>query len=97
MIQAQTGDLRSGYGSIGWSAKQHVVLNPVKRKVLLDQPHKRAYDFGQLRDTPQLQTTGFFADHVDSWLGIPFDFLDGLSVREQRIVVKQRVTEIMRK
>lgn len=59
-------------------------------------PHKRAFDYQGLRNLPQLQTTGGFADHVDAWLGIPYDFLEGLSIRHQRSIVKQRITEILK-
>jgi len=57
-------------------------------------PHKKAYDFGGLKDIPQMETIGFNATYVDNWLGIPYDALDELSVREQRIIVKKRVAEI---
>lgn len=59
-------------------------------------PHKQAFDYQGLRNLPQLQTTGAFADHVDAWLGIPYDFLEGLSIRHQRSIVKQRITEILK-
>ena len=49
---------------------------------------------GGLKDIPQMETSGFNSTHVDAWLGIPYDMLDDLSVREQRIVVKRRVAEI---
>ena len=41
-----------------------------------------------------METTGLPATHVDAWLGIPYEVLDDMSVREQRIIVKQRVSEI---
>lgn len=31
------------------------------------------------------------------WLGIPYDYLEGLSVRQQRILVKARVTELIKR
>ena len=57
-------------------------------------PHKKAYDFGGLKDIPQMETSGFNATHIDNWLGIPYDMLDDMSVREKRVIVKRRVTEI---
>ena len=45
-------------------------------------PHKKAYDFGGLKDIPQMETSGFNATHIDNWLGIPYDMLDDMSVRE---------------
>ena len=41
-----------------------------------------------------METSGFNSTHVDAWLGIPYDLLDEMSVREQRIIVKRRVAEI---
>jgi len=31
------------------------------------------------------------------WLGIPYDYIEGLSVRQQRILVKARVTELIKR
>ena len=45
-------------------------------------PHKKAYDFGGLKDLPHMDTTGEFAAHLDTQLGIPYEMLDELSVRE---------------
>ena len=41
-----------------------------------------------------METTGFTSTGIDAWLGIPYEVLDDLSVREQRVVVKRRVAEI---
>ena len=41
-----------------------------------------------------METTGFTSTGIDAWLGIPYDVLDDLSVREQRVIVKRRVAEI---
>lgn len=45
-------------------------------------PHKRQFDRGGLKDLPQLDTHGKFAGHLDSQIGLPYDLLDDLSVRE---------------
>ena len=57
-------------------------------------PHKKAYDFGGLKNLPQLDTTGKFAAQLDNQLGIPYELLDDLSVREQRAIVKRRLNEL---
>lgn len=57
-------------------------------------PHKNAFDFGQTGHVPQLDSSGKHATHFDSWLGIPYEMLDELSVREQRLIVKKRVQEL---
>ena len=41
-----------------------------------------------------MDTTGYPAAHVDTWLGIPYEMLEDMSVREQRVIVKQRVSEL---
>ena len=45
-------------------------------------PHKKVYDFGGLKDLPHMDTTGKFALHLDNELGLPYELLDDLSVRE---------------
>ena len=57
-------------------------------------PHKKAFDFDGLKYLPHMDTTGKFAQHLDNQLGIPYELLDDLSVREQRIIVKRRITEL---
>ena len=57
-------------------------------------PHKRAFDFGGLKNLPQLDLPGKFATHLDNQLGIPYEMLDDLSVREQRVIVKRRIAEM---
>jgi len=54
-------------------------------------PHKKAFDFGGLKNLPQMDTTGNFAAHLDTKLGIPYELLDDMSVREQRVLVKMRI------
>lgn len=56
--------------------------------------HKKAFDYNGIKYFPQLETSGKFALHLDHELGIPYEFLDGLSVREQRVIVKRRITEL---
>ena len=41
-----------------------------------------------------MDTTGKFAIHLDNQLGIPYEMLDDLSVREQRVIVKRRINEL---
>lgn len=41
-----------------------------------------------------MDTTGKFALHLDHQLGIPYELLDDLSVREQRVIVKKRIAEL---
>jgi len=45
-------------------------------------PHKKAFDQGGLRNLPHMELTGKFAAHLDNQLGIPYEMLDELSVRE---------------
>lgn len=42
-----------------------------------------------------MELTGQFSDRVDNLLGLPYHLLDQLSIREQRLVVKQRVQQIV--
>ena len=57
-------------------------------------PHKKAFDFNGLKYLPHMDTTGKFALHLDHQLGIPYELLDDLSVREQRVIVKKRIAEL---
>ena len=57
-------------------------------------PHKKAYDFNGLKYLPHMDTTGKFSSHLDAQLGIPYDMLEDLSVREQRAIIKKRIAEI---
>ena len=75
---------RTALHSIGWGVTNPKIDQGVYRRTLpaADMPHKKAYDFGGLKDIPQMETTGFFGQQVDNWLGIPFDTLEDMSVRE---------------
>ena len=58
-------------GDIGWD-----VTNPMfmvdYRHTLPDHPHKWAFNRGALRDNYHMETSGFHAEHVDRWLGLPY-------------------------
>lgn len=41
-----------------------------------------------------MATTGFNSEHIDKMMGLAFEDLDHLSVRDQRIEFKKRATEI---
>ena len=88
---------RTALGTIGWGVTKNTLDGGKDWRRTLgaaDMPHKKAYDFGGLKDIPQMETTGFNSSYVDSWLGIPYDLLEDMSVREQRIIVKHRVSEL---
>lgn len=68
-------------GDVGWDVTNPMFL--VKdRKVLRDQPHKWSFNRGGLRANYHMETTGYHAEHVDTWLGLPYHELDQLSLRE---------------
>jgi hypothetical protein len=56
--------------------------------------HKKQFDHDGLKHLPHMDTTGKFALHLDHQLGIPYELLDDLSVREQRVIVKRRIEEM---
>lgn len=56
------------------------------------QYHKRFWDYDHL--TYQLKTTGWFSEHVDKQMGLSFEDLEGLSIRQQREIVKKRAVEL---
>jgi len=61
--KASPGGRKSDYfGSIGWNVSG--MAKPIP-KVLHEQPHKDAYNHGQLRCNFQMETTGQFADFID--------------------------------
>ena len=41
-----------------------------------------------------MYTTGFQSSYVDEKLGVSFDDLEGLSIRQQREIVKQRAAQM---
>lgn len=41
-----------------------------------------------------MKTTGWHSGHLDEQMGISFDDLEGLSVRQQRQIIKKRATEL---
>lgn len=43
-----------------------------------------------------MNTTGLFASHVDAQLGVGFDDLEGLSIREQREIITFKAHEMHR-
>lgn len=43
-----------------------------------------------------MATTGFNSEHLDKMMGLAFEDLDHLSIREQRVEFKKRATEINR-
>ena len=53
-----------------------------------DQPHKIYWDHDKTR--LHMYTTGFQSSYVDEKIGVSFDDLEGLSIRQQREIVKQR-------
>ena len=57
-------------------------------------PHKKVYDFDGLKYLPHMDTTGKFASHLDAQLGLTYEMLEDLSVREQRVIIKKRMVEI---
>ena len=75
-------DNRTALGSIGWGAHNPNLEQGIYRRILPDMPHKKAFDYGGLKNLPHMDTTGKFAQHLDNQLGIPYELLDDLSVRE---------------
>ena len=86
-------DNRKALSSIGWGVQNATLDQGVWRRLLPEMPHKKAYDFGGLKDLPHMDTTGKFALHLDNQLGLPYEALEDLSVREQRVIVKRRLAE----
>lgn len=43
-----------------------------------------------------MHTTGFFSCHLDALMGISFEDMEGLSVRQQREMIKRRAYEMNR-
>ena len=75
-------DIRKALGTIGWGTDNSNLDQGVWRRILPDMHHKKTYDFGGLKYLPHMDTTGKFAQHLDNQLGIPYEMLDEMSVRE---------------
>ena len=41
-----------------------------------------------------MRTTGWQSDHLDALMGVGFEDLEGLSVRQQRDIIKKRAVEM---
>ena len=59
-------DNRTALGSIGWGTNKSNLDQGLWRRLLPEMPHKKAYDFGGLKDIPQMETSGKFATHLDN-------------------------------
>ena len=88
------GSHRIQLGTIGWGVTNPKLDQGVRRRILPEMPHKKAYDHGGLKNNPQMETVGYFSSHIDNMLGLPSKMLDELSVRQQRLIVKKRVQEL---
>jgi len=87
-------DNRTALSSIGWGIGNKNFDQGIWRRLLPDMSHKKAFDFDGLKYLPQLDTTGKFALHLDTQLGLPYELLEDMSVREQRVIVKMRIQEL---
>ena len=58
-------DHRKALSTIGWGISNQNLDQGVWRRLLPEMPHKKAYDFGGLKDLPHMDTTGKFALHLD--------------------------------
>lgn len=67
---------KKALGSIGWGVGNPRLNIRNERRVMLEQPHKQAYNHGMLKNNLHMETSGFFSEKVDSWLGIPYHMLD---------------------
>ena len=90
----QSASPRRDLGTIGWGTNNPKLDQGVKRRILPEMNHKKAFDFGGLKDLPQMNTMGYQSQHIDNMLGLPFEILDDMSVREQRFIIKKRVAEV---
>jgi hypothetical protein len=69
-------------GAIGWGVDNSKLANKNPRYVMLEQPHKRAFDHGQLKNNLHMETSGFFSEKIDNWLGINYQMLDKMPIRK---------------
>jgi len=70
-----------GSNLIGWGVQNPNLKQDIKRRVLLNQPHKNAFNHGNTRCNYQMETLGIFSQKLDNWLGINYHDLDQLPVR----------------
>jgi len=82
LMVTEVKDTRTALGTYGWGIKNTKLDTNIRRKILPDMPHKKAFDFNGLKYLPQMDFTGKFAAHLDQELGLPYDMLEDLSVRE---------------
>ena len=82
-------------GKIGWGVSNQNPFLDKPRNVIQDKSFEWSCNDGGLRTNIQMETTGKHHEQVDTWLGLPCEQLDQLSVREQRKLVKHRVEQIL--
>lgn len=63
---SESKDHRKALGTVGWGIQNPNLDQGLWRRLLPEMPHKKAYDFDGLKYLPQMDTTGFFAHHVDN-------------------------------
>lgn len=68
--------------NVGWGVKNMAIFDEIKQLPLKDQPHKDFWNHDKTR--LHMYTNGFFASHTDAKLGITFEEMEGLSIRQQR-------------
>lgn len=80
----------------GWgSTKKHLKQNKDVRCLPEDrQYHKKHWDHDATRT--YMHTTGWFSHHLDALMGVSFEDMEGLSVRQQREMIKRRAFEMNR-
>ena len=94
LMFTEAKNTRTALGTYGWGIKNTKLDTNIRRKILPDMPHKKAFDFNGLKYLPQMDFTGKFALQLDQELGLPYDMLEDLSVREQRVIIKSRISEL---
>ena len=55
----QSASPRRDLGTIGWGTNNPKLDQGVKRRILPEMNHKKAFDFGGLKDLPQMNTMGY--------------------------------------
>lgn len=87
-LRAEHYSTEFGNKEIGWGISNPNLAQPFHKVKCLpakDMPHKIYWDHDKTRF--YMYTTGFFSSHVDAKMDLSFDEMEGLSIREQKLLI----------
>ena len=82
---------------VGWGTHKPELTQNVSLKILPNLYHNKAFDYGGYLSNTQMMTQGDHAGALDKWLGIPYDSIQHLPLRDQRQIIKDFAKKNLKK